>query len=253
MNKKTRYVLVPFSLVLVGFILTCNFLFPREQDEQTLTPDVPLTSPTETATLLPTLTPPPTNTPTPIPATVTPFPTATRIPTLVSYSTPELAPFCDDADVVNQSSCGYPIAEQSGAFCIKKSPYNLIALSDSATYELLHEHVQCEEAGVKDGQRNVICTGPMAYYFELRVCDSACTSLRIESDLSRCPFGYAYNNLQNCCTNEIQEVAQGCTVLKLRTKSCEIDCDQFISSSTCTAYGYACRWNYETNTCQLRK
>ena len=247
--KKIPFAVLPFSLILVGIVLACNFLIPQKPFEQTPTPSVTLQSPTPTETLTPT----PTSTPTSIPPTDTSVPTRTSIPTLVTYSTPVMAPFCDDAEVVAQSACEYPIARQSGAFCINKSPYNLIALSDRATYELLHEHVQCEEAGVKDGQRNVICTGPMAYYFELRVCDSACTSLRVEPDLDRCPFGYAYNNLQNCCTKEIQEVAQGCTVLKLRTKSCTIDCGQFKTSKTCTDYGYACRWNYEISACQLRK
>ncbi len=258
--KNIRYVIIPLSLVLIGFILSCNFLAPPEP---TPSPDAPASSPTLTETLKPTSTSTPTlisatDTLVPPPfiisATDTPlFATLTSIPTLAVSSTPQMAPFCDDTEVVGQSSCGYPIAQQSGAFCVKKSPYNLIALNDSATYQLLHDHVQCKEAGVQDGQRNVICTGPMAYYFELRVCDSACTSLRIEPDLDRCPFGYAYNNLQKCCTNEIQELAQGCTVLKLRTINCEIDCGQFTKSSTCTAYGYACRWNYENDTCQLRK
>jgi len=246
--KKTVYPIVFISLIFVGIIVACNFLTAPVQGSKAEVPTSTL-SPTETSTPVPTST----STPTRIPATDTPVHHPTRIPTLTPYSTPQMAPFCDDAEIVNQSSCGYPIAQQSSTFCEKKSPYNLIALNDGATYELLHENIQCKEAGVYDGQRNVICTGPMAYYFELRVCDSACTSLRIESDLERCPFGYAYNNLQNCCTNEIQKVAQGCTVLKLRTISCEIDCGQFTSSSSCLDYGYACKWNYDTDICQLKK
>jgi hypothetical protein len=142
---------------------------------------------------------------------------------------------------------------QSSAFCEDKSPYNLIVLNDRATYQLLHEHIQCSEAGVINGQRMISCTGPMAYYFELRVCDSACSSLSIEPGALQCPLGYNYNNLQDCCTKETQEVNGGCVVLKLRTKSCAIDCGQFTSSKTCTNYGYACRWDYENSTCQLRK
>ena len=210
---------------------------------------MPLSSPTVTETLTPLLT----NTPTPIPATRTPYPTLTRPPTLAPYATPVMAPFCDDPDVVSQSACEYPIAQQTGAFCVNKSPYNLIALSDGATYELLHEHVQCQEAGVQDGQRNIICTGPLAYYYELRVCDSTCTALQVDENLDRCPFGYAYNNLQNCCTTKTQNVEQGCIVLKLRTISCSIDCSLYTTRTTCGNYGYYCRWNSEDRTCDVRK
>jgi hypothetical protein len=93
----------------------------------------------------------------------------------------------------------------------------------------------------------------MAYYFELEVCDSACSALEIDTESSQCPFGYAYNNLQDCCTNQVQEVDQGCVVLKLKTDSCTIDCGQYTKKSTCEDYGYACRWDYENAVCQLRR
>jgi hypothetical protein len=167
-------------------------------------------------------------------------------------ATPDFAPFCEgETDI--QSRCQYPIANQSSTFCIKKSPYNLIALNERATYQLLNDYVQCEEAGIIDGQRMITCTGPMAYYFELQICDSACSSLSIETGSTKCPLGYNYNNLQDCCTQETQEVSQGCTVLKLRTQSCTIDCNQFTSRSSCEDYGYACRWNDVDNECYLRR
>lgn len=250
--KKFPYALLLFGLVTVIIILACSFLVIPEQETQTPTPEPPAASPTSTKTL----TPIPTNTSTPIPATRTPsfpYPTLTRLPTLAPYATPVMAPFCDDPDVVSQAACEYPFAEQTSAFCAKKSPYNLIALSDRATYELLHAHVQCKEAGVQDGQRYITCTGPLAYYYELRVCDSSCTALQVEENLDRCPFGYAYNNLQNCCTKKTQDVAQGCTILKLDTPSCIVDCGQYTNRFTCGDYGYYCRWNSATRTCDLRK
>jgi hypothetical protein len=179
-------------------------------------------------------------------------PTVTRFVTLTASATPQPAPFCGE-DTERQSQCHYPVAGQSSAFCADKSPYNLIFLNDGGTYQLLHEHVQCSEAGIIDGQRMITCTGPMAYYFELQVCDSACSALRLETDDPRCPRGYRYNSLQGCCTNETQEVDGGCVVLKLRTRSCAIDCGQFTSPISCTDYGYACRWNDVDSSCQLRK
>ena len=242
--KRTRYPIVLMGLFFVGIILACNFLSVPVKYSQAEIPTATV-SPTETNTVTPAH-------PT---ATKTLYPTATGIVALAPVNaTPTYAPFCESGAVA-QFQCQYPIAEQSSSFCEYKSPYNLIALNDGATYELLHEHVQCSEAGIINGQRMVICTGPLAYYFELRVCDSACSALNIETDLSRCPFGYNYNNLQGCCTKETQAVDQGCVVLKLDTRSCEFDCGQFTSSSSCSKYGYYCRWDISgTNgVCQLKK
>jgi hypothetical protein len=248
--KKTLFPIVPISLFIVGMILACNLPTVTVQWSGTETPTLTLTTTlTNTSTPAPTAT----STLTPVPPTKTFFPTATRVSTLMrATATPNFAPFCE-AEASIQSQCQYPIANQSSTFCIKKSPYTLIALNDRATYKLLNDYVQCEEAGVIDGQRMITCTGPMAYYFELQVCDSACSSLTIETGSTKCPLGYNYNNLRNCCTQETQEVSQGCTVLKLRTQSCTIDCDQFTSRSTCEDYGYACRWNNTNYSCQLRK
>jgi hypothetical protein len=230
--------------------VACNFLTAPALQSKTETP-----TPTSTASSTETSTPAPTatSTGTPEPATEMLAPTATRVSTIIrATATPQLAPFCE-SDTALQSQCQIPIAEQSSTFCIKKSPYNLIALNDRATYQVLHEYIQCEEAGIIDGQRMITCTGSMAYYFELKVCDSACSALSIETGSPQCPLGYSYNNLQNCCTKETQEVNQGCVVLKLRTKSCVIDCGQFTTKTSCTNYGYACRWNDTNNLCQLRK
>ena len=256
--KKTIYLTALISMFLVGVIMACNLPTITVQWPMTETPTPTFTvtfttSPTETSTPIPTAT----ETVTPVPPTVTKrlFPTATGLSAfipLTATATPQFAPFCE-SDTVRQSQCQYPIAKQSSAFCENKSPYNLIALNDRATFQVLHEYVQCSEAGVINGQRLISCTGPMAYYFELRVCDSACSSLSIETGSFRCPLGYNYNDLQGCCTKETQEVNGGCVVLKLRTTTCSIDCGQFTSSKTCTNYGYACRWDYENSICQLRK
>ena len=250
--KTTIYPTALISMFLVGVILACNFLTAPVKHSKAEVPTLTV-SPTETSTPVPTATG--TATPVPPTATKTRFPTATAISAFIpptATATPQFAPFCE-ADTARQSQCQYPIARQSSAFCENKGPYNLIALNDRATYQILHMHIQCSEAGVINGQRMITCTGPMAYYFELQVCDSACSALSIEIGSLQCPLGYNYNNLQGCCTKETQEVSGGCTVLKLRTKSCVIECGQFTNSTTCTDYGYACRWNYENSTCQLRK
>ena len=245
--KKIPYTIIPIGLFLMGVITACSFTKTPALGAKAEVP-TPTHTPTQTSTPTPTLTS--TLTPVPPTPTETPFPTATGI----SVSpTSQFAPFCQ-SDAPSQSQCQYPIAEQSSAICINKSPYNLIALNDGATYELLHDYVQCSEAGVIDGQRMIACTGPMVYYFELQVCDSACSGLSIGAEYTQqCPFGYHYNNLQDCCTSETQEVDQGCVVLKLDTKSCTINCGELTKVSTCRDYGYACRWDYENAVCVLKR
>ena len=247
--KKILYSIIPGSLFLVAVIVACNLPTITVQWPTTGTPTPSSTTiPSETFTPIPTFT----STITPVPGTETPLPTPTRRVTLTASVTPQPAPFCNE-DAASQSQCRYPITGQSSAFCADKSPYNLIFLNDGATFQLLHEHVRCSEAGIINGQRMITCTGPMAYYFELQVCDSACSALRLETDDPRCPRGYRYNSLQGCCTNETQEVDGGCTVLKLRTNSCVINCGELTTKTTCGDYGYACRWNDTSNLCQLRK
>lgn len=250
--KKNLYPFGIVSVLLVGFLLACNFLTAPVTQSQTEFPTATANS-TETSSPVPTITITSTTIPILPTATHTPFSTATRIVALLPVSsTPEFAPFCE-LQAARPSQCQYPIAEQSSSFCEYKSPYNLIALNDWATYELLHEHVQCSEAGVINGQRMITCTGPMAYYYELQVCDSACSTLRIEKNSLRCPWDYNYNNLQDCCTKETQTVDQGCVVLKLDTRSCVVDCGEFTTKGTCTDHGYSCRWNDTLDSCQLRR
>jgi hypothetical protein len=126
-------------------------------------------------------------------------------------------------------------------------------LNPGATYEILHDYVDCWDSGTKDGKQLLTCTAPTAYYFELRVCDSACSSLTIETESERCPQEYNYNTLQGCCTVEFQDVEGGCVVLKLRTTSCSVDCAQYKSSSACANLGFYCRWNSTEKACQLRR
>jgi hypothetical protein len=132
----------------------------------------------------------------------------------------------------------------------------LILLNPGASYEILHKYVDCWDSGTKDGKRLLTCTAPPAFYFELKVCDSACTSLSIERgfvESMQCSYGYNYNNLEGCCTNKLQEVEAGCVVLKLDTVSCSYDCGQYKNSSTCRNHGFYCIWNSTEKECQLRE
>jgi len=202
----------------------------------------------------------------PQPETETPVPAAspTEIATLVPSSTvfvapvtatPEFAPFCepDAASNPTPSQCQLPIAEQSSVFCTNKKPYNLIIINEGATYEVLSESFECSEAGMKDDRQMITCTGPMASSFELRVCDPACAVPTLQAEITQCPQGYNYNNLQGCCTQEPQLIDQNCVLLRLETKSCVVDCGVYTKKSTCDNNSYACEWDDNNNVCQLRK
>ena len=234
-------------LLLFGVSAACNMLSNIIQPPETATP-------TNTATPTPTVSPTSSATPTP---TVSPTETATAVPSATMIvtpptATPIYAPYCDETFAL-AAQCQIPIAEQSSVFCENKSPYNLILINEGATYEVLHEHIQCSTVDVQNGKQRLTCTGPMALYFELKVCDSACNAPLSSTGQTNCPHNYSYNEFQGCCSQETQEIEAGCTVLKLNTKSCVINCAEFTSSSTCTNYGYACRWNDASSECQLRK
>ena len=220
------------GLLLIGISVGCNPRFTQTPKPDTETP-TPIASPTNTAT---------------------PVPTATEFVEPVT-ATPEFAPFCEAnfASDPMPPQCQLPIAEQSTIFCTNKVPYNLIFTNAGANYEVLSENFKCSDAGIKDGRQMVTCTGPMASTFELRVCDPACAIPTIQAAITQCPQGYNYNNLHGCCTQESQSTDQSCVVLKLKTKSCVVDCSGFTKKSVCDNNSHACVWDDTDKVCKLRK
>jgi len=230
--SKTTYARILTALFLIGIIVACNLPSTQIPQLETETP-ILTASPTDTAT---------------------PIPTATEFVAPVT-ATPEFAPFCEPGAASNLtlSQCQLPIAEQSSVFCTNKNPYNLIFINEGATYEVLSEGFECSDAGMKDGRQMITCTGPMASTFELRVCDPACAIPTLQAEITQCPQDYYYNDLQGCCAQELQLFDQNCVLLKLKTKSCVVDCGKFTKKSACDNNSYACEWNDDNNVCQLRK
>lgn len=230
--NKTLYPIILAGLLLIVIIVACNLPFIPISQPITETP-TPTLSPTETAT--PVITP--TEPGTPVPAT------------------PEFAPFCEpgSADVPAPPQCQLPIAEQSTVFCTDKIPYNLIFINEGATYALLTDGFKCSDAGKKDGRQMITCSGPMASSFEVRVCDPACAIPTVQAEITQCPLGFNYNDIQGCCTQEPLPVQQNCVLLKLGTKSCVVDCSEFTKKSSCDNNSYACEWNDDDKVCQLRR
>jgi hypothetical protein len=228
--SRNPYLRIIIGLWLIGILAACN-----AQSTPVQQPDVetstPMVNPTET-----------------------PLPTATVLiasPT----ATPAYAPFCEPAAEgdLTLSQCQLPIAEQSSVFCTKKNPYNLILLNEGATYETLDTSFKCSDAGMKDGKQMVTCTGPMASNFELRVCDPACAIPTVQADITQCPPDYFFNNIQGCCTQDPQPIAQNCELLTFQTTSCIVDCSEFTKRAACDNNSYTCIWDPENKICQPRK
>jgi hypothetical protein len=242
--NKTLYPKILIGLLLIGALLACGIPFALTPQPETETP-VPTLNPTNTEVSIPTSS-----------STETAAPAPTEITPPVAGS-PKFAPFCEpsSASVFTPTpfQCQIPVAKQSSVFCSSKVPYNLILVNIGSTYEISNEEVTCSDGGVKDGRQILTCTGPMASYFELRVCDPACAIPTFQAETTHCPQDYHFDEVLQCCAQRPQPVDQNCVVLKLQTKSCVVDCGAFTDETTCGENANACQWDSENKVCKRRK
>jgi len=216
-------------LLLAGFVTACNL----SAAQPTVVPPEPTASATQTAMPLPTA----------VPTELLPLATPTS----------EFAPLCDAASASALPQCQFPIVDESSTFCSNKNPYNLILINKGMTYEVLTEGFRCADAGIKDDRQMLTCTGNMASYFEINVCDPACVVPTAQAEITKCPQGYNYNNLQGCCTNEIQLINRNCMVFKFKTTTCVVNCGEYNTQSTCNKNSYACLWDTQNSLCYARQ
>jgi len=241
----------PYPGILTGLLLACLFvacspLAAQEPQPETEAP-VPTASPVETATLIILPTADSTET-----ATLELLPTASLAPVT---PTPRFAPICkpDVASTLTAPLCQRPIAEQSSAFCMNKTPFNLILIDEGATYELLSGDFECSDSGMKDGKQVITCTGPMGTSFEFKACGQACALPTLPAEMSQCPPDFLYNEPQGCCAFIPQSVEPSCVSLTLQTKRCVINCAEFTKEDACNHHYHACQWNDEDKVCQVRR
>jgi len=128
-----------------------------------------------------------------------------------------------------------------------------VVINAGSTYEVLNEEVTCTEAGDKDGRQLLTCTGPMAFSFDLRVCDPACAVPTFPVSTTRCIQGYSFNETLNCCEQAPQPVDQNCVTLKLKVKTCIVACNEFDTEKTCDKNAYACVWDAWNGVCLLKR
>jgi hypothetical protein len=232
------------GLLLIGISMACGVPFTQILQPETETP-TPTSSPPATETATPTVIPT---------ETQTSIPTAVEVIVLAT-TTPKFAPFCEpsSASIATPIACQMPIAEQSSSFCSKKAPYNLILVNPGSTYEVLGENIECTDAGVNDNRLILTCTGPMVTDFELKVCDPACSIPTFQTGLTRCPQDYTFNEFFGCCEQKPHPIDANCVVLSLQTRSCVIDCSEFIDQKTCDKNAYACVWDKVNDVCLLKK
>ena len=240
--KKNLFPGILAGLLLIGISMACRLLsFTPILQPETETP-ISTASPTETETATPTAI---------STETATLVPAATEVVT----ATPKFAPFCQpsSASIATPIACQEPVAEQSSSFCSSKAPYNLILINEGSTYETLNEDIECSDAGMKDGKQMLTCTGPMVTPFELKVCDPSCAIQPFPAGTTECPQDLHYNELLGCCEREPIPIDGNCVTLKLQTKSCVIECGEFIDQTTCDKNAYACKWDGENNICQRKR
>lgn len=132
----------------------------------------PAATPTQPVQVLPTQIVPPTEAPTSqvLPTAVPPTepPAATLEPTLVP---PPAQPLT---------------VTENDRFCLKKVPYTLIGMPETASYQMLTEGFSCSEGGVQAGQHLITCTGPMYSLFKIQVCDGG-NCQEFEFGTTNCP------------------------------------------------------------------
>lgn len=164
--------------------------------------------------------------------TLVPVPTDTATATVVKQ-----ALFCvwDATPTPDASQCSLPTGEARSSFCTKKVPYTLIAIPEGNTYELKTPGITCTDAGVKNGNQLLTCTGSQAT-FAMQVCNPVC-ALQLSTATAQpeglCPQGYNYLADQNCCQAATTDQA-GCVTMKFDIRPCGgIDCSRIKNASSC--------------------
>ncbi len=230
MNKILKSVIFT-GLFLAGFTAACNLSSSQP----------PTATPVPTASVAPTAAPPPTATSTESAPVASP--------------TSEFAPFCDSdsSTAVPLPQCNFPTAKESSTFCTSKNPYNLILVNAGMTYEVLTDGFRCTDAGTKEGQQMLTCTGAMASSFEINVCDPACVVPTVQAENTKCPQDYNYSSLQGCCTKEVQMLNRNCMVYQFKTTTCVVNCKVYTTQSSCNKNSNACLWDVKEAVCYARE
>lgn len=107
----------------------------------------------------------------------------TQIPPTAVLPTDLPAPTLEPTVAVPQQPL---VVTENDRFCLKKVPYTLIGMPETATYRMLSDGFICSEGGIQNGQHLITCTGPMYTLFQIEVCDGgACQNF--EFGTTNCP------------------------------------------------------------------
>ena len=160
----------------------------------------------------------PVDTPTPAPTAiiVATLPPPTRTP-VASPTQFQFAQTCS-ADPLAEV-CSRPSVGILSKSCIKKVPYVLLGLTPGSTFEVVSPGMTCKDEKVHGGVQQVSCTGQQLYSYELKVCDTACSTLQLETDTDQCPHGYGYSAAAGCCW-PTSVLEAGCVIYKVDIGAC---------------------------------
>ena len=196
-RSRTGFVVAGMVLfvLLVGFFLLRNQLFPA---------------------------PLPVSTPTSLPVTLTPTEVSTVVPTetaaAVVVTATELiasplpfAPACA-ADVL----IPVPDVKVLNKVCVQKIPYTSISIPEGAAFESLDSDMSCIVENVSNGRMAISCTGPQLLSYSLKVCQPPTID---NSDLNKCSPDSIFDSANQCCLAAPAEDA-GCTIFEVDIRGC---------------------------------
>lgn len=156
----------------------------------------------------------PTSVPTAISLPVNPTPTQSVIASPTSI---QPAPLCSVDPFA--SVCALPEVTTLSKLCVKKVPYTLVALPPESTFEVVDPGLVCRDEGLRGGKRQISCTGPQLYSYDLKVCNSACSVLPLETGTAYCEDGYGYSADAGCCW-PVPVLEAGCILYKVDISAC---------------------------------
>ncbi len=192
-------------VVLAGFFVLRNQLFPAPQ-------------PTATST----------DVASPATSTETKEPTVTaEEPTLVSTGTPITIIVTATESVASPlpfaPSCAagvllpLPDIKESNKTCVKKIPYTSLSIPEGATFESLDSDMTCIFETTVNGRTLISCTGPQLFSYDLKVCKPPVLS---DSDLASCASDSTFNSEDQCCVAAPPDEA-ACVTYAVDIRACQ--------------------------------
>jgi len=179
--------------------------------------------PAQAAEPPPVVEPPPENEPIESPPTeVQAEPSEPAEPTEPAATTePRYAPFCE---AVAANGCEAPkVTMIDPKYCVDKVPYVIISVLPGTTFESSDLDLLCNQEMHNDGNLRIAChslSGKDSWSYDLKLCNSACTTPALQMENGQCPEGYGFDTANMCCATPAPASADGCTTFQVDLRVC---------------------------------